>query len=81
MSEKNKLSAGSIRALELIKENPDGLTIAEIKKLGFEDANSSQLTALKKRGLIDSIEVEIEVPAIIKRKVQKYFIKTEKEGE
>ena len=64
-----------IKALNLLaKSSENGLTIADMKELGFKEANSSQLTALKKKGLVDSVEVEIEVPAIIKRKVQRYFI-------
>ena len=52
-----------------------------MKEMGFSEANSSHLSALKRRGLVDSVEIEIEVPAIVKRKVQKYFIVNEKEGE
>ena len=37
-------------ALKMVKESENGLTIAEMKELGFKNANSS-LTALKKKGL------------------------------
>jgi hypothetical protein len=75
MATEKKLSDGMIKALNLLaKSSENGLTIADMKELGFKEANSSQLTALKKKGLVDSVEVEIEVPAIIKRKVQRYFI-------
>jgi hypothetical protein len=74
MAKENKLSDGMIKALDLVKTSENGLTISQMKELGFTEANSSHLTALKKKGLVDSVEVEIEVPAIIKRKVQKYFI-------
>ena len=70
----NPLSDGANKALALLKEK-GALTIAEMKNLGFENANSSHLTALKKRGLVDSVETEIEVQVVQKRKVQKYFIK------
>lgn len=69
----NPLSEGANKALALLSEK-GALTIAEMKALGFENANSSHLTALKKRGLVDSTEVEIEVQVVQKRKVQKYFI-------
>ena len=68
------LSDGAKKALALIKEH-GALTIADMKKLGFKNANSSHLTALKRRGLVDSETVEIEVQVIQKRKVQKYRIK------
>jgi len=75
MATEKKLSDGMIKALDLLaRSSENGLTIADMKELGFKEANSSQLTALKKKGLVDSVEVEIEVPAIIKRKVQRYFI-------
>ena len=68
------LSDGAKKALALLKEK-GALTIADMKALGFTNANSSHLAALKKRGLVDSVETEIEVQVIQKRKVQKYFIK------
>lgn len=72
MSEQNKLSANSKKALEMVSKKPT--TIAEMKINGFEDVNSSHLTALVKRGLVDTEEIEIEVPAIVKRKVKLYTI-------
>lgn len=68
------LSEGANKALALLKENKEGLTVADMKKLGFTNANSSHLVALKRRGLVDSVETEIEVQVVQKRKVQKYFI-------
>ena len=70
----NPLSEGANLALKLLTEK-GAMTISEMKESGFENANSSHLTALKKRGLVDSVEVEIEVQVTQKRKVQKYFIK------
>ena len=81
MSKKTELSVNSKKAYEMVKESENGLTIAEMKEMGFSEANSSHLTALKRRGLVDSVEIEIEVPTVIKRKVQKYFVVNEKEGE
>ena len=70
----NPLREGANKALALLKENKEGLTVADMKNLGFTDANSSHLVALKRRGLVDSVETEIEVITKQKRKVQKYFI-------
>lgn len=67
------LSEGALTALQMLKDNPDGLTVADMKAAGF-NANSSFLTALKRRGLVDSVEVEIEVPTVVKRKVQLYKV-------
>lgn len=69
-----ELSEGATAAYNLLKDYPDGLTIAAMKGLGL-NANASHLTALKRRGLVDSIEVEIEVPTVVKRKVQLYTAK------
>ena len=76
MSKKTErpLSDGSKRALDLLKENPQGLTIAEMKELGFENVNSSHLTSLKGRGLATSETETIEVQIKQKRRVQRYKI-------
>ena len=66
------LSPISIQALAKIKENPDGLTMAELKVLGIDGINSANLVALKTRGLVVATEVEIEVPTITKRTVLRY---------
>lgn len=71
MSKKPELSVVALEILEMLKSNKSGLTVANIKANGI-DANSAHLVALKKRGLIDSEEVEIEVPTVVKRKVQLY---------
>ena len=72
MKEKTPLSLGAKSALKLLEEK-GALTIAQMKELGL-DANSSHLTALKNRGLIESETVIVEVPTITKRKVQLYSI-------
>ena len=76
-----ELSDGAKTALAMLKDEAEGLTIADMKARGFENANASHLTALKRRGLVDSVEVEIEVQVIQKRKVQKYFIKEQNPSE
>lgn len=74
MKEQPKLSAGALRALELLREFGP-LTVAEMKEKGFAEANSAHLVALKRRGLIESEDTIIEVPTVVKRKVQLYKIK------
>lgn len=69
-----ELSEGAKTALAMLQTEAEGLTVAEMKTRGFENANASHLTALKKRGLVDSVEVEVEVVVTQKRKVQKYFL-------
>lgn len=71
MTKKPELSAGALRALEMLKEFGP-LTIAQMKAKGFAEANSAHLVALKKRGLIEGDEIEVEVPTVVKRKVQLY---------
>ena len=72
--QEKKLSDGALKAYEMLKENKDGLTIADMKNLGFTDVNSSHLTALKNRGIVDSVQVEREVVTVVKRKVNVYTL-------
>ena len=72
--QEKKLSDGALRAYEMLKENKDGLTIAEMKELGFTNVNSSHLTALKNRGIVDAVQVEREVVTVVKRKVNVYTL-------
>lgn len=67
------LSAGAKRAYEMLKEFGP-LTVAEMKEKGFAEANSAHLVALKRRGMIDSDEITVEVPTVVKRKVQLYTV-------
>lgn len=71
------LSELSEKILALLTEK-GSLTVADMKTLGIE-ANSSNLTALKNRGLVESETVVIEVPTITKRKVQLYSLIVDKE--
>lgn len=72
-----ELSENAKIALAILKENPKGLTIADIKKLGLENANSSHLMALIKRGLVVASDTEIEVQTVVKRKVKLYQVVSE----
>lgn len=81
MSKKTRpLSDGAKRALEMLKEHGD-LTISGMKELGFDNVNSSHLTALKNRGLVYSEPVEIEVVSVSKRKVQQYIFLNDNDSE
>ena len=74
MSKKPELSVNSKRAYEMLKENGP-LTVSQMKELGFAEVNSANLIALKRRGLVESVEVVVEVPTVVKRKVQLYTVK------
>ena len=74
MSKKPELSVNSKRAYEMLKDNGP-LTVAQMKELGFAEVNSANLIALKRRGLVESVEVVVEVPTVVKRKVQLYTVK------
>ena len=79
MAKQKPLSEGSLKALEILKEQ-GSMTLAEMKEKGFDTVNSSHLTALKNRGLISTESVEKEVTTIAKRTVNVYTaIVTEKE--
>ena len=69
----NKLSKGSVKAFELLKEHGD-LTIAEMKDLGLPNANSSHLLALRTRGLVEAETVVIVEMKPVKRKVMRYSL-------
>ena len=74
MSKKPDLSPKAVEVFNLLKVHQEGLTVAGLKELGVEGVNSAHLVALKKRGLVESVEVEIEVPTVVKRKVQLYTV-------
>lgn len=74
MSKKPELSVNSKRAYKMLKDN-GSLTVAQMKELGFAEVNSANLIALKRRGLVESVEVVVEVPTVVKRKVQLYTVK------
>ena len=74
MSKKPELSVNSKRAYEMLKDNGP-LTVAQMKELGFAEVNSANLIALKRRGLVESVEVVLEGPTVVKRKVQLYTAK------
>lgn len=70
MSKQAKLSVGAEQALATLKEHGP-MTLAEMKEI-LPDVNSSHLTALRNRGLVESEQVEIEIETVVKRKVNSY---------
>jgi DNA-binding PadR family transcriptional regulator len=75
MANQKSLSSMSLKALEFLQEGE--FTANELKDKGLENLNSAHLTALVNRGLIESEKVVVEVPTIVKRKVNQYRL-TEK---
>lgn len=75
MANQKVLSQMSLQALELLAKG--GATANELKDLGLQDLNSAHLTALVNRGLVEAEKVVVEVPTVVKRKVNKYRL-TEK---
>lgn len=50
------------------------LTLAEVRELGIDNANSSHFTALRNRGLITADDVEKEVVEVKTRTVKIYSL-------
>lgn len=73
MDKIRKVSAGSFEALKALKE-VESATAKDLKDAGLEDLNAAHLTALVNRGFVDSIDVVMEVPTIVKRKVKLYSV-------
>ena len=74
MANKKPLSPVSQEALDFLKGRTEPTIMAEIE---VKDLNSANLTALKNRGLIEAVQVTVEVPTVVKRKVNAYSL-TEK---
>lgn len=70
---KAKLSEKALEVLEMLKDGST-VTVAELKERGVEGLNSAQLTALVKRGLVSAEKVTVEVPTVVKRKVNAYTV-------
>lgn len=71
------LSTKAQEALDFLKEHGN-MTLSEMKEKGLEGINSSHLTALRNRGLVNSTPVEKEVVTVSKRTVQEYSVAEEK---
>jgi hypothetical protein len=71
MANTKPLSPKSIEVLEILKST-DKATI--MSDLNVEGLNSANMTALVNRGLVVAEQVVVEVPTIVKRKVNAYTI-------
>jgi hypothetical protein len=65
------LSPKSVEVLEVLKSATEPIVMSE---MGIEGLNSANLTALVNRGLVSAEQVIVEVPTIVKRKVNAYTI-------
>lgn len=70
MAKVNPLSPGAVQALEILKAADAPMTLAEMNEGLDTPIASAHLTALKRRGLVDSEKVEIEVVTV--REVNAY---------
>jgi hypothetical protein len=74
MANQKVLSPKSLEVLQSLKGIDKAITMAD---LGIENLNSAHLTALVNRGLVVAEKVIVEVPTVVKRKVNAYSL-TEK---
>lgn len=66
------LSTMSLKVLQSLADSE--ATVAELKEAGLEGLNSAHLTALVNRGFVEAEKVTVEVPTIVKRKVNRYRV-------
>jgi hypothetical protein len=72
MANQKSLSLKSLEALQILKEGT--FTMNELVERGLDNLNSANLTALVNRGLITSEQIVVEVPTVVKRKVNAYTL-------
>ena len=65
------LSPKSLEVLEILKGSNEAVTMSD---LNLEGLNSAHLTALVNRGLVTADKVIVEVPTVVKRKVNAYTL-------
>ncbi len=71
MANSKVLSPKSVEVLEVLKSATEPTIMSE---MNIEGLNSANLTALVNRGLVSAEQVIVEVPTIVKRKVNAYTI-------
>jgi len=74
MANQKSLSPKSLEALQILKGAESPMIMSDIS---VEGLNSANLTALVNRGFVVAEQVVVEVPTIVKRKVNAYSL-TEK---
>ena len=72
MAKEAKLTEGSLRALEILQNATEPLTLAQMNEIAEEPVASAHVTALARRGFVSSEKVEVEV--VSTRKVNSYSI-------
>lgn len=72
MANRKPLSAKSLEILDALREGT--FTMAQLVERGVVDVNSAQFTALVNRGLVSAEKITVEVPTVVKRKVNAYSI-------
>ena len=65
------LSPKSLEVLEILKGSNQAVTMSD---LNLDGLNSAHLTALVNRGLVTADKVVVEVPTVVKRKVNAYTL-------
>jgi DNA-binding transcriptional ArsR family regulator len=66
MAKKTPLTEGALRALNALKKAKSSVTLADLNETVDTPIASAHLTSLKRRGLIESDVVEIEVTRVQK---------------
>jgi DNA-binding transcriptional ArsR family regulator len=77
MAKSNPLTEGAVRALNALKSAKSPMTLAQINDSLSEPVASAHLTALKRRGLVETSEVEVPVTRI--QKVNTYVLSADGE--
>ena len=68
------LSEAAQAIYDLMVKEGRPLTLAEVRELGIDNANSAHFTALRNRGLITADDVEKEVVEVKTRTVKIYSL-------
>lgn len=68
------LSEAAQAIYDLMVKEGRPLTLAEVRELGIDNANSAHFTALRNRGLITAEDVEKEVVEVKTRTVKIYSL-------
>ena len=71
MANQKPISTKSMEALNFLKGATEPTIMSEI---AVEGLNSAHLTALANRGLVEATQVVVEVPTVVKRKVNAYIL-------
>ena len=72
MAKQAPLTEGAVRALEALKVQEAPLTLNELNETMPEPVAAAHLTALKRRGLVETAEVEVPVTRM--QKVNTYVL-------